>query len=148
MDRDACTKVFRLHFKRQWIGMMAIVLTTVHRAMQQLADHIQGTSLSIILSFCICMIVVTMHKHVDATSFFFSNVFFDFPRRDLHREYNQVVTNGLQHHPSRSRSVPEGLAHGSIQGVECHCSRNHWRSQSFRHLKRPMHVVEQITTSV
>ncbi|XP_031623034.1 monocarboxylate transporter 1-like [Contarinia nasturtii] len=70
-------------------------------------------------------------------------------RCDLHRQYNnQVVANGLQHHPSRSRSVPEGLAHVSNQGIECHCSRNRWRSQSFRHPNRSVQVVEQITTSV
>lgn len=70
-------------------------------------------------------------------------------RCDLNRQHNQVVANGLQQHPSRSRSVPEGLAHVSTQpGYECHCNRNHWRSSSFRHPNRSVQVVEQITTSV
>lgn len=84
-----------------------------------------------------------------------SNVFLFVSLLNLHRcdlqrlHSNQVVSNGLQQHPSRSRSVPEGLAHVSTQpGIECHCSRNHWRSSSFRHPNRGVHVVEQITTSV
>lgn len=68
-------------------------------------------------------------------------------RCDLPRHHNQVVANGLQQHPSRSRSVPEGLA--SVHpGTDCHCNRNHWRSSNFRHPNRSVHVVEQITTSV
>lgn len=66
-----------------------------------------------------------------------------------------MIGNGLQQHPSRSRSVPEGLAHvssgnggGSGGGCECHLNRRNWRSSSLRHPNRSVQVVEQITTSV
>lgn len=140
-----CTRAFHSHFKRRWCGMMAIVLTMVHQAMQLPVVRIQGNIYFVVFSFtenCVTFFKCKMFL------LFFSSV--DFPRCDLHRQYNnQVVTNGLQNHPSRSRSVPEGLAHVSTQpGFECHCSRNHWRSQSFRHPNRSVQVVEQITTSV
>lgn len=68
-------------------------------------------------------------------------------RCDLHRQHSHIPLNGLQQHPSRSRSVPEGLAHSSSQhGCECHanCPNNRWRSSSFRHYRnRPVQVVEQ-----
>lgn len=75
-------------------------------------------------------------------------------RCDVHRPHVSIIANGLQHHPSRSRSVPENLAHVSAHhGSDCQCriaknntSGNHWRSSSFRHPNRQ--VVEQITTSV
>ena len=71
-------------------------------------------------------------------------------RCDIHHQYAPVPSNGLQQHPSRSRSVPEGLAHVSSHGCECHLNRrsNRWKSSSFRHHSRPVQVVEQITTSV
>lgn len=76
------------------------------------------------------------------------------PRCDIHRPHVSIIANGLQYHPSRSRSVPENLAHVSAQhSSDCQCSgnannmnRTHWRSSSFRHPNRQ--VVEQITTSV
>lgn len=83
-----------------------------------------------------------------------NNDFLIFIRCDLRRQYTQqIAANGLQQHPSRSRSVPEGLAHVSSQpGCECHwnyqSTNNRWRSSSFRHPNRPVTVVEQMTTSV
>lgn len=71
-------------------------------------------------------------------------------RCDLHRQHAHIPLNGLQQHPSRSRSVPEGLAHTSSQrGCECHANCLNSRTNSLRHYrKRPVQVVEQITTSV
>lgn len=64
----------------------------------------------------------------------------------MHRQPLPMVGNGLQQHPSRSRSVPEGLAYVS-SGCECQFNRRNWRSSSLRHPNR-VQVVEQITTSV
>lgn len=77
------------------------------------------------------------------------NQFLEYLNRcDMRRQYvPTVVSNGLQQHPSRSRSVPEGLAHVS-SGCECNFNRRNWRSSSFRHPNRSVQVVEQITTSV
>ncbi|XP_053672496.1 uncharacterized protein LOC128722838 [Anopheles nili] len=70
--------------------------------------------------------------------------------------------NGLQYHPSRSRSVPEGLggagrvgggqagATGGTYG-DCHWNHCHWTTANgvnFCRPNRPIQVVEQITTSV
>uniref|UniRef100_A0A904MV87 Monocarboxylate transporter n=2 Tax=Culex quinquefasciatus TaxID=7176 RepID=A0A904MV87_CULQU len=67
-------------------------------------------------------------------------------------------TNGLQHNPSRSRSVPEGLANGGHQrgggtgAGDCHhWNHCHWTTTNgvnFCRPTRPIQVVEQITTSV
>ncbi|XP_053692970.1 uncharacterized protein LOC128741289 [Sabethes cyaneus] len=60
-------------------------------------------------------------------------------------------TNGLQHNPSRSRSVPEGLATGYRTAAECHLNHCHWTTANgtnFCRPTRPVQVVEQITTSV
>ncbi|XP_035774947.1 uncharacterized protein LOC118457456 [Anopheles albimanus] len=68
--------------------------------------------------------------------------------------------NGLQYHPSRSRSVPEGLGGrtgpgGPGSGVgpfaDCHWNHCHWTTANgvnFCRPNRPIQVVEQITTSV
>lgn len=78
-------------------------------------------------------------------------------RCDIHPQY--ISTNGLQQNPSRSRSVPEGLAN-TAQNCECIWNyRNRWQSCSFRQpststatlsttTTKPIQVVEQITTSV
>lgn len=73
---------------------------------------------------------------------------YDF-RCEVHSHPNSY-SNGLRQHPSRSRSVPEGLAHYPMQGCDCQwsCHNNRWHTGSFRHHSRPIHVVEQITTSV
>lgn len=69
-----------------------------------------------------------------------------FSRCELHPQ--PIPTNGLRQYPSRSRSVPEGLAH-PIPCCDCQWNcRNRWQSSSFRHLAKPIQVVEQITTSV
>lgn len=67
-------------------------------------------------------------------------------RYDTQRSY--ATSNGLQQHPSRSRSVPEGLGciPQSNHGCECQFSRG--RSSTICRSSRPIHVVEQITTSV
>lgn len=80
-------------------------------------------------------------------------ILFDF-RCEMHSHHPNTTTaysNGLRQHPSRSRSVPEGLAHYPMQGCDCQwssCHNNRWHTGSFRHHSRPIHVVEQITTSV
>lgn len=67
------------------------------------------------------------------------------PSNQQQHQYNpQVISNGLQYHPSRSRSVPEGLA----QGCECNWNRYRWQSSTMCKNMRPIQVVEQITTSV
>lgn len=74
-------------------------------------------------------------------------------RCDVHTQ--QPHSNGLRQYPSRSRSVPEGLANPGMQlHQNCECQwncRHRWQSVSFRNppvTQRPIHVVEQITTSV
>ncbi|XP_055596121.1 uncharacterized protein LOC129746484 isoform X2 [Uranotaenia lowii] len=63
-------------------------------------------------------------------------------------------SNGLQSNPSRSRSVPEGLAtgHQPEAGPDCHSWNHcHWTTANgvnFCRPTRPVQVVEQITTSV
>ncbi|XP_062705982.1 monocarboxylate transporter 12 isoform X2 [Aedes albopictus] len=65
--------------------------------------------------------------------------------------YN-MCANGLQSNPSRSRSVPEGLANGHRSGAaDCHWNHCHWTTANgvnFCRPTRPIQVVEQITTSV
>uniref|UniRef100_A0ABK8FRK8 Monocarboxylate transporter n=2 Tax=Anopheles gambiae TaxID=7165 RepID=A0ABK8FRK8_ANOGA len=60
--------------------------------------------------------------------------------------------NGLQYHPSRSRSVPEGLGvQPGAGGPDCHWNHCHWTTANgvnFCRPNRPIQVVEQITTSV
>uniref|UniRef100_A0A182NEZ4 Major facilitator superfamily (MFS) profile domain-containing protein n=1 Tax=Anopheles dirus TaxID=7168 RepID=A0A182NEZ4_9DIPT len=85
-----------------------------------------------------------------------------------HHPYHQQLppypANGLQYHPSRSRSVPEGLGGagmgrmgtgGMMQpgggGGDCHWNHCHWTTANgvnFCRPNRPIQVVEQITTSV
>ncbi|XP_058452063.1 uncharacterized protein LOC131430851 isoform X1 [Malaya genurostris] len=65
---------------------------------------------------------------------------------------SHFCTNGLQNNPSRSRSVPEGLAnnHGAVAN-DCHLNHCHWTNANgtnFCRPTRPIQVVEQITTSV
>lgn len=64
---------------------------------------------------------------------------------------SNVCANGLQNNPSRSRSVPEGLANGHRGGADCHWNHCHWTTANgvnFCRPTRPIQVVEQITTSV
>ncbi|XP_055636261.1 monocarboxylate transporter 7-like [Toxorhynchites rutilus septentrionalis] len=61
------------------------------------------------------------------------------------------ATNGLQSNPSRSRSVPEGLANPHRTPADCHWNHCHWTTangMNFCRPTRPIQVVEQITTSV
>lgn len=62
-----------------------------------------------------------------------------------------ICANGLQNNPSRSRSVPEGLAHSHRGPADCHWNHCHWTTANgvnFCRPTRPIQVVEQITTSV
>ncbi|XP_055684488.1 monocarboxylate transporter 12 [Lutzomyia longipalpis] len=71
-----------------------------------------------------------------------------YSRCDIHR--SQCNINGFQGHPSRSRSVPEGLAFTS-HGCDCHWAtgRCAWPSTGNCYSGgQPLQVVEQITTSV
>lgn len=74
-------------------------------------------------------------------------------RCELHSNHNTPQTypmNGLQNHPSRSRSVPEGLGFAS-QSHEAHGNHCRWTTPGGVHFcrpVRPIQVVEQITTSV
>uniref|UniRef100_A0AAG5DSK7 Major facilitator superfamily (MFS) profile domain-containing protein n=1 Tax=Anopheles atroparvus TaxID=41427 RepID=A0AAG5DSK7_ANOAO len=77
-----------------------------------------------------------------------------------HQQLPPYPVNGLQYHPSRSRSVPEGLG-GSVRAgaagggpgafTDCHWNHCHWTAAdraNFCRPHRPIQVVEQITTSV
>ncbi|XP_058124041.1 uncharacterized protein LOC131281545 [Anopheles ziemanni] len=83
-----------------------------------------------------------------------------------HQHHQQPLppypANGLQYHPSRSRSVPEGLGGTGRTGAtgggpsgafaDCHWNHCHWTTAqdraTFCRPSRPIQVVEQITTSV
>uniref|UniRef100_A0A4Y0BMK8 Major facilitator superfamily (MFS) profile domain-containing protein n=1 Tax=Anopheles funestus TaxID=62324 RepID=A0A4Y0BMK8_ANOFN len=84
------------------------------------------------------------------------------PPQQHHQHHHPLPpypANGLQYHPSRSRSVPEGLGGAGRGGVgatpgtggDCHWNHCHWTTANgvnFCRPNRPIQVVEQITTSV
>lgn len=51
--------------------------------------------------------------------------------------------NGLQSHPCRSRSVPEGLAHPQMDR-----QWHNYRTVGPNYRSRPVQIMEQITTTV
>uniref|UniRef100_A0A182SW63 Uncharacterized protein n=1 Tax=Anopheles maculatus TaxID=74869 RepID=A0A182SW63_9DIPT len=84
------------------------------------------------------------------------------PQQQHHQHHHPLPpypANGLQYHPSRSRSVPEGLGGAGRVGAgappgmvgDCHWNHCHWTTANgvnFCRPNRPIQVVEQITTSV
>ncbi|XP_062547904.1 monocarboxylate transporter 2-like isoform X1 [Armigeres subalbatus] len=69
----------------------------------------------------------------------------------VHQPASTGYSNGLQNNPSRSRSVPEGLANSHRGAGDCHWNHCHWTTANgvnFCRSTRPIQVVEQITTSV
>uniref|UniRef100_A0A182WH16 Major facilitator superfamily (MFS) profile domain-containing protein n=1 Tax=Anopheles minimus TaxID=112268 RepID=A0A182WH16_9DIPT len=84
-------------------------------------------------------------------------------QQQQHHQHHHALppypANGLQYHPSRSRSVPEGLGGAGRVGAgaqpgtggDCHWNHCHWTTANgvnFCRPNRPIQVVEQITTSV